>query len=432
MHSLTLFSGNVETDTKGTEKVNSNISVQLEVTGQLLENFESLVMVSVKPSDSVIRPPSDICCVVDVSGSMGSEAKTKNDEGNIESHGLSVLDVVRHAVKTIVMCMEPQDRLSLVTYNHTANTEFELKHMDEVGKAMAMEKLDELMPHSTTSLWAGLDMGLDVLRSKSRKDANCSLFILTDGMPNVIPPRGHIPMLKMYKDRHGLPCNIGTFGFGYNLDSPLLHDIAVEGDGMYAFIPDSSFVGTILVNAISNGLCTLSRNVVLSIETENGAKIMSEGIDGEVLGGGHVCNLTDWGAQVSLGPLLYGQHRDIVFRIRIPAGKTENSLTATIEYEDCSGKMNKISSILKLDRAIPELITVQALRSKFVGLIRQAIVEADSNIVTGRKTVRKLIQKLSSTYVAEDPFVSDLLKDSKGQVTEAFSREDWYQNWGKH
>uniref|UniRef100_UPI0039810EA8 hypothetical protein n=1 Tax=Salmonella sp. s51228 TaxID=3159652 RepID=UPI0039810EA8 len=99
-------------------------------------------------------------------------------------------------------------------------------------------------------------------------------------------------------DKNGLPCSVGTFGFGYSLDSQLLHDIAVEGNGMYAFIPDSSFVGTAFVNAMSNALVTVSRNVELSIETHDEAKIVHEGKEGEIIGGGHLCTLTTWGAKV--------------------------------------------------------------------------------------------------------------------------------------
>jgi hypothetical protein len=34
----------------------------------------------------------------------------------METHGLSMLDVVKHAVATIIALLGPQDRLSLVAY----------------------------------------------------------------------------------------------------------------------------------------------------------------------------------------------------------------------------------------------------------------------------------------------------------------------------
>ena len=48
------------------------------------------------------RPPIDLCCVIDVSGSMGSTATIKNANGATESNGLTVLDIVKHGVKTMM------------------------------------------------------------------------------------------------------------------------------------------------------------------------------------------------------------------------------------------------------------------------------------------------------------------------------------------
>ena len=48
------------------------------------------------------RAPIDLCCVVDVSGSMSTSAPAP---GGTENTGLNVLDVVKHAIKTIVASM---------------------------------------------------------------------------------------------------------------------------------------------------------------------------------------------------------------------------------------------------------------------------------------------------------------------------------------
>jgi len=88
------------------------------------------------------------------------------------------------------------------------------------------------------------------------------LFLLTDGCPNLEPPRGHLPTLDKLKKKTNFTSTINTFGFGYELDSKLLEDIAILGNsGSYAFIPDGSFVGTIFVNAITTTLTTVATNV---------------------------------------------------------------------------------------------------------------------------------------------------------------------------
>lgn len=61
------------------------------------------------------RAPLDICCVIDVSGSMGSDAPVPGEAGAAESTGLSVLDVVKHALRTIIATM--QDGIFLDSYS---------------------------------------------------------------------------------------------------------------------------------------------------------------------------------------------------------------------------------------------------------------------------------------------------------------------------
>merc|ERR1719353_1371618 len=100
-------------------------------------------------------------------------------------------------------------------------------------------------------------------------------------------------MLQRYRDTHEgkYPGVISTFGFGYSMDSPLLRAISHEGDGMYAFIPDSGFVGTAFVNALSNSLVTAAAHAVLSIEPGEGVEIL------EVLGG-QQHTMQSWGVSV--------------------------------------------------------------------------------------------------------------------------------------
>jgi len=85
------------------------------------------------------------------------------------------------------------------------------------------------------------------------------ILLLTDGMPTISPPRGHDLELRDYYDQYaGFSCSISTFGFGYELDSKMLIDIAKEGNGTFHFIPCSVLVGTNFVNSMANILANFS------------------------------------------------------------------------------------------------------------------------------------------------------------------------------
>lgn len=155
------------------------------------------------------------------------------DNGSEEGDGLSLLDVVRHGVRTVVGVLEPRDRVAVVKYSSTASIVHRLLPMNASGKSVSEDQIQQLRPAGTTNLWEGLNLGLDVLREEKVQGRTQCLMLLTDGVPNVEPPRGHIPMLQRYLRRYGMmrECTINTFGFGYDLDSDLLRQIAFTGLG---------------------------------------------------------------------------------------------------------------------------------------------------------------------------------------------------------
>jgi hypothetical protein len=53
-------------------------------------------------------PPMDIVCVIDISGSMSKSAACQTDgHTEYEDLGYSLLDLVKHALKTVINTMRP-------------------------------------------------------------------------------------------------------------------------------------------------------------------------------------------------------------------------------------------------------------------------------------------------------------------------------------
>jgi len=53
----------------------------------------------------------------------------KNKNGEKEGHGLTYLDILKHAVNTVINCLNANDRFALVSYSDYAKIEFPLSHM---------------------------------------------------------------------------------------------------------------------------------------------------------------------------------------------------------------------------------------------------------------------------------------------------------------
>jgi Mg-chelatase subunit ChlD len=139
------------------------------------------VLVTLQSPDEAVRTPVDICCVVDVSGSMQTEATLKTNSGQAESHGLSLLDVVKHAVKTVVSTLSKADRLSLVSFSDTAKVISDLTYMDDSGKSAVLKKVENLCTEGSTNIWDGLEKGMQTLQKHSQPGRQSCVMLLTDG-----------------------------------------------------------------------------------------------------------------------------------------------------------------------------------------------------------------------------------------------------------
>ncbi|KAG9084656.1 hypothetical protein FRC07_013581, partial [Ceratobasidium sp. 392] len=351
------------------------------------------------------RAPLDLCLVIDVSGSMDSEAPVPGEQDKNETTGLSVLDIVKHATRTIIESMDDEDRVAIVTFSDSSEVIAPLTVMTTENRALVWNKVDALRTKGMTNLWDGLKAGMNLVttvdsnpsssadkdKDKGKKPVLATVpstskrasflgslgigkkkpvapstsdepkpelhletkveptadpapitsrgrlpavFILTDGQPNVEPPRGHIPMLKAYLD--ALPpdapkLTISTFGFGYNLDSRLLDEIADLGKGMYGFIPDSGMVGTVFVHAVANLMATWATNCILDVEVVG--QNPKDKVKLDVLGALPV-SLPSWGASIQVGDIQYGQSRDVV--LKLPAEcfgpDSKRQVNVTVHY----------------------------------------------------------------------------------------------------
>jgi len=70
--------------------------------------------------------------------------------------------------------------------------------MTPAGVKMAELAIDGLTAQGQTNLWDGLHEGLEALKDDSGRMK--ALLLLTDGQPNINPPRGIVPMFQHYKE----------------------------------------------------------------------------------------------------------------------------------------------------------------------------------------------------------------------------------------
>jgi len=408
-------------DKKEHAKQHQVSDIQIEVVSKSGHTMISLIPPAKRKN--VTRTPSTVCCVIDVSGSMADEAKIQDEAGKSEGFGLSILDLVKHAVRTIISGLGDQDQLALVSFTDQAAVVLGLTKMTDAGKKKAEKALEALQPLNSTNIWDGLYQGLEVLRNGAL-DKNSAVFLLTDGQPNVIPPRGHLPMLQKYKDEHGLPGIVNTFGFGYNLDSKLLNELSVAGNGAYAFIPDGSFVGTIFVNALSNLMSTAANNVCLSVEMPNTKFVDFSSIKQ------YSHQVASWGFDIQLGSVMFGQAKRFVIPVTLD-GSTK--LSIKMKYESpFEAKHTEISQEIPVELTQDTEIDMQILRLSFVNEVTRALELMATSSNDAMATIKGLIKEIKDSSVAGQKYMKDLLTDVEGQTVMAISQNAAFKKWGKH
>mmetsp|Transcript_99 Transcript_99/g.254 ORF Transcript_99/g.254 Transcript_99/m.254 type:complete len:658 (+) Transcript_99:98-2071(+) len=374
------------------------------------------------------RKPSDIVCVIDVSGSMGTEATIQSSGGTTESHGLSLLDIAKHGVKTVVKTLGPADRLSVIWFSHQSEVCLGLTYMTQEGQKQAEEAVDGLQAGGGTNIWNGLDKALETLRNTKKGNLG-HIMLLTDGQSS--DRESVMPRLQAYKQQYEkLPGTISTFGFGYNIDSELLCRISSEGSATFAFIPDAGFVGTIFVNTMSNLLVTMGTEAYLTISPEEGCELVS-------VEGNYSYAKTGTDCRVNLGTVQFGQPRDIVAIIK--KGSAGLFLTGKLQYQNGDGEQVETDCAESEpgEKEAPKddaKVGVARLRSAFVTNLSEAVEVAKPRTEGALKEAMMKITDLSerAAAFASGAFVTALKQDIDGQCTEAVSRSDYYWRWGCH
>tara|TARA_Y100000389_G_scaffold174692_1_gene184843 strand:+ start:2946 stop:5219 length:2274 start_codon:yes stop_codon:yes gene_type:complete len=379
---------------------------------------DSKLIVSVTVPDVDVRPPVDLVLCIDVSGSMGTEATLKGSSGETIHNGISVLSLTIAAAKTIISSLNEHDNLSVVTYTDKAKTIIQSMSCTDTNKATMNIQLDQLRPLNTTNIWSGIQLSMDILRSTSPECRNKSIFLLTDGVPNIVPPRGHEAMIEKYKRQNNFICPINCYGFGYDLDSPLLDTISrmTGGDG-YAFIPDSSLLGNIFIHGISNLLTTAMTNKEINITLCRDVQFTDRTQEKSFI----------------INSLKYGQTRDFIFDIEGEDDDNDFAIVSMlvgdepiVSEEVVLPDINYFHNVLYRHRAIDVMDSCHKL---------QKFNEAEQV----KRLINPFIQSLQEDLsLKASPFIQDMLVDFEGQVRESLNmtaqglREDWYTKWGKH
>ncbi len=369
-----------------------------EVIDDPKDNKNVFVNISLESEKVKSRKPLVLISMIDVSGSM-SISSSQDMKGG-EDVGISRLGLVKHSLKTVASILSKDDRMSLITFDSEAELCLEPTNMNETGKNIIFDTIQEMDADGCTNIWDALRLG--ILEAQKYREYNTCLLLFTDGEPNVNPPMGIIPTLReSMSSIKDVNFTISTFAFGYDVDSELMEEIAQIGNGIYGYCPDCTMVGTIFTNFMANILTTVEPIVRINVKNK------------------YLQN------KFEIGGLYSGISRHLGFSLNKADFKnTEISLFFGSEKKDTIKNINyteKNSSILD-----------QYYRNKLINLINNNLNEEEYD--KKEKEVKELYNEINNIENKTE-FMKNLLIDlihedpNHGQVEKAFKKE-YYDKWG--
>lgn len=279
----------------------------------------------------------NISLIIDNSGSMGG--------GKLEK--------VKTALKVFVKGLKPEDIISIVKFDDTANLVLKSSKIKEVAGNLD-SIIESIYPAGSTNIHSGMMMGYSEAQKNNTKDYNSKVILLTDGMTNsgITDPE---TILKQSKEFNDKGIDISTIGVGKQLDFDLLRKIATYGRGSNYFIgDDEKDIQKTFKDELESLLYNIGKKPKLTINLPEGMKIHK-------FYGYQPKYISNHQIEVELENLDCGQTQ--IFLMEVEKNDLESSLiTASLVYEkDC--KIKNVSSKKGYD-AMTET-TQQELKKNF-------------------------------------------------------------------
>jgi len=390
-----------------------DMAINLYIDKYIVDEY-SYFKLNIDINENNNSPPVDIVALIDISGSMDSSANVEQNGKSIDI-GFTILDITKHALNTIIEAMKPSDRISIITFSNFADVICNLTHINNTNKHLIKTQISNLRSNGATNIWAGLNTALDQFCIDNDNNINRvkSLLLLTDGIPSnhCSPPRGILETLdrkltNMNNNKLIIP-NIYTFGFGNNLDTDLLVNIAEKGNGHFSYIPDSGFVGTIFIHSLAYINTLISNKVNIDLE--------------------FMCNKFKQFAQIlgydknniDLNTLHIGNNRHLIFKILSDdLNKCSDYLSLALKYRTINNEDRIIQVTFEKNKEI--ILNDNNLNYNIRRLELIASLNSDNNID---------LKNNLNIYFNKTNIPSDIYNDLK-QINMAVNT--YYNSWGKN
>ncbi len=220
------------------------------LTGKHQATLQLAINTDVDPS-TYHRLPLNLVVVVDHSGSMASDGR---------------LDKVKIGLHTLVDNLQPEDRLSLISFDDSVTQE--ATFTTNLDRASLHAAVNRLQPRGGTNLYAGLEAGFKQLGEYPKNERQNRIVFLSDGLATV-GNTSRPAIMEMAKGWIGKGIGLTTIGVGADFDVELMRGLAENGAGNYYFLENGAAASEVFTEELDFFMSPLALDI--KIEASAGA-----------------------------------------------------------------------------------------------------------------------------------------------------------------
>ncbi len=338
-----------------------------------------------------LRSPLNISLVIDRSGSMEGEP----------------LDYAKRACAYVVDLLEPDDILSVITFEEGADVIMPARRV--ANKALVKDYINRIYTGNTTNLYEGLMTACQQVASVKTANTLNRVLLLTDGEPTA-GPRDFQSIVGQVAEQKGRGITVTALGFGPDYNEELMAGIARRSGGNYYYIARPELIPEVFRRELDTLMKITARNLRLRLLLSRGVSVRQVYGQQPVLGQRSAeVTLIDVEAETGLSSLweLEATPR--------PAG-TYRLAQAELLYDDAlTGRQEKITADVLME------FTADKIK---IGSGKNPRVQSEIEVARAARSLDKTVmgmktQQLDRTQVMQDLNRTKTLMLDQGKLAQA-------------
>jgi len=250
------------------------------------------------------------------------------------------LDDARRAVLKLLASLSAEDRFAMVTYSDGVQIASGLVNVTQDNRVHLETAVNSVRAGGGTNLGAGLQAGINMLRTPYRSDNAARVILISDGLANkgIIDPKSLTGIASAAVEGEFA---VSTVGVGIDFNEQLMTAIADRGTGNYYYLENPAAFAEVFQKEFYNTQSASITGLKIQIPVNTGITLSDAA--------GYPITIRNGQAVFYPGNLRSGQSRNLYLTLQIP---TNRQKTFELGHIQIHYQHNDRSYVTNLDESL--------------------------------------------------------------------------------